>query len=87
MAKSKNKSEWSLNLGREDYDLTKAGAPFVPVLLDNKVIYKIDKTKYMGHQRNQNKEIIAAIKKATKIEITDEQLKRAITVGILRNEG
>ena len=80
MAKKK-KTRWTFDIGREDYDLANGGEAYRPVLLDGKEIYRIDKTKFMGFQRGQNKEIIEAIKLHTKIELTPEQLNKAFTIG------
>jgi hypothetical protein len=77
-----SKTSWTFDIGKEDY--TKDLKPFKPVLLDKKVIYKIDKTKVYGDiERNQTKEVLEALKKETGIEFTKEQLQRAITLGIL----
>ena len=87
MKKKITQTKWSFEIGGLDYDLNDHGKPFKPVLLDKQVIYKIDKTKVYGNiERDQTKDVIAALKKKLKIEFSREDIQRALTIGILEKQ-
>lgn len=82
--KKTKKTSWTFDLGHEDYDLTKGGMLFRPVLLDGKEIFRIDKTKLMGkYQQDFTKDVIAVLKKITKHNFTKDDIQRALTLGVL----
>lgn len=79
------KTSWKFDIGPLDY--TTDLKPFRPVLLDKKEIYKIDKSKvYMNIEKDQNKEVLEALKKATGLDFSKDDIQRALTIGILEQQ-
>lgn len=85
--KTPKKTSWKFDIGQITYDIYGDLRPYRPVLLDNKEIYRIDKTKVYGNiEKDQNKEVLEALKKETGLDFTKDEIQRALTIGILEKE-
>ncbi len=77
--KSKVKKQYSLEFGNLEYD--DKCKEFRAVKLAGEIIYKLDQTRYMGHLRDQTKDVCEAISAKLGIEFTKQDLDKARKTG------
>jgi hypothetical protein len=78
----KNKKElktYTFMLTSEDYDENMK--PFKLVKVGDHEVFKIDLTTYMGVKKDYTKEVLEALTKYLRKEVTKDDLQRALTLG------
>lgn len=60
-----------------ELDLTE-DPPYKPVYLNDELIFKLDYSTYMGHRRNQEKELCQALSNRLGYDVTPRQLNSAM---------
>ena len=85
MAKKKKieipKQTYIFEIGSEEYDSNLV--KFKRVFLNKKEIFQLSFETFMGHRRDQTKELLAALSAEIGKEVTKDHLSRAMKLGII----
>jgi hypothetical protein len=75
--------KYNFKIGDEEFE-TDGTCKYV--FLNDEKIYRIDSTLYMGHKRNQLDDVSKALSTHLKVEVTKDQVKRALLFGYIEVE-